>query len=174
MSNVELQGIFIFIIVRRNVSQLLAGRVQEIAKKLRTMEKEYFTKRKELGGDDEMTLDKQLNIGKINEGSNSAEDFEVQEMEQVAMSRDVEIQNLVKGINDLAVIFKELSVLVVDQGNILDRIDYNIEQAVTHTKKANKQLHKSEEYQTSRIRSCIGCLVAAIVIMIIILIIKHI
>ena len=52
MSNVELQGIFIFIIVRRNVSQLLAGRVQEIAKKLRTMEKEYFTKRKELGGDD--------------------------------------------------------------------------------------------------------------------------
>ena len=75
----------------------MAGRVQEIAKKLRTMEKEYFTKRKELGGDDEMTLDKQPNVGRINEGSNSAEDFEVQEMEQVAMSRDVEIQNLVKG-----------------------------------------------------------------------------
>ena len=138
------------------------------------MEKEYFNKRKELGGDEDLTLDKNQNIYKQSEGSNSVEDFEVQEMEQVAMSRDVEIQNLVKGINDLAVIFKELSVLVVDQGNILDRIDYNIEQAVTHTKKANKQLHKSEDYQKSRIRSCICCLVISIIIMIILLIIKHI
>ena len=40
-----------------------------------------------------MTLDKQLNIGKINEGSTSAEDFEVLEMEQVAMSRAVVIQH---------------------------------------------------------------------------------
>eukprot|EP00826_Nyctotherus_ovalis_P035290 TRINITY_DN301_c0_g3_i1.p1 TRINITY_DN301_c0_g3~~TRINITY_DN301_c0_g3_i1.p1 ORF type:complete len:136 (+),score=25.20 TRINITY_DN301_c0_g3_i1:91-498(+) len=105
---------------------------------------------------------------------NSAESTELQEMEQMAMDRDTEIQNLVKGVNDLAVIFKELSVLVIDQGNILDRIDYNIEQAVHHTKKAKGHLIKTEEYQKSRIRRCIFCLLASILIMVILLIIKHI
>lgn len=37
-------------------------------------------------------------------------------------------------INDLAVLFKELSVLVVEQGTILDRIDFNIEEAHKDTK----------------------------------------
>lgn len=33
-----------------------------------------------------------------------------------------------KSIEDLSTIFKELAVLVIDQGTILDRIDYNMEQ----------------------------------------------
>eukprot|EP00826_Nyctotherus_ovalis_P067045 TRINITY_DN9987_c0_g1_i1.p2 TRINITY_DN9987_c0_g1~~TRINITY_DN9987_c0_g1_i1.p2 ORF type:complete len:122 (+),score=24.63 TRINITY_DN9987_c0_g1_i1:650-1015(+) len=104
---------------------------------------------------------------------NTSENFELQAMEEAAVSRDVEIQNLVKGINDLAVIFKELSVLVIDQGNILDRIDYNIEQTVRHVKKAKVKLEQSEKYQTSRIRSCICCLVVAIIIMVVLIVIKY-
>jgi syntaxin 16 len=41
-------------------------------------------------------------------------------------NRNEEINNLVGAINDLAVLFKELSVLVIDQGTIIDRIDYNV------------------------------------------------
>eukprot|EP00826_Nyctotherus_ovalis_P025514 TRINITY_DN1978_c0_g1_i3.p2 TRINITY_DN1978_c0_g1~~TRINITY_DN1978_c0_g1_i3.p2 ORF type:complete len:152 (-),score=70.38 TRINITY_DN1978_c0_g1_i3:47-502(-) len=136
-----------------NICQYLLGEVQSLAKDLRKMEKEYYNKRKEIGGEDEIFPVRKENTAASGDVGLSGEAAELQEMEQMAADRDVEIQNLVKGVNDLAVIFKELSVLVIDQGNILDRIDYNIEQAVHHTKKAKEKLVSSEKYQKSRIRS---------------------
>jgi len=34
----------------------------------------------------------------------------------------------------LATLFKEMQTLVIEQGTIVDRIDYNVEQALFHTK----------------------------------------
>ena len=56
--------------------------------------------------------------------------------------RDSEINQLVDTMNELGNIFKQLNTIVIEQGNILDRIDYNIEQTLENTKKANKQLKK--------------------------------
>ena len=112
-------------IVSKNVSQLLASQIQELTKNLRHMEKDYYENRMKNNLDEDIIpiKTKETSIDYLNDSASS----EIQIIEEVAKSRDVEIQNLVKGINDLAVIFKELSVLVIDQGNILDRIDYNIE-----------------------------------------------
>ena len=41
--------------------------------------------------------------------------------------RNQDIMEIAKSIEDLAIVFKELAVLVIDQGTILDRIDYNME-----------------------------------------------
>ena len=57
--------------------------------------------------------------------------------------RSEQITKLVNQINELAVVFKELSNLVVEQGTILDRIDFNIEQAHTYVKKANVEFKKT-------------------------------
>lgn len=43
--------------------------------------------------------------------------------------RSKAIEQVAESVNELAGIFKEIQVLVIDQGTILDRIDFNIELA---------------------------------------------
>ena len=57
---------------------------------------------------------------------------------------------------------------------MLDRIDFNMEQVVEHTKEGVHQLVRAEENQKSaKATRCIICLLIAIFVMIVILIIKH-
>ena len=87
--------------------------------------------------------------------------------------RSKEISALTDQINSLAVLFKDFSVLVIEQGTILDRIDYNIENAVQHIEEANVHLEKAHEVEKStRARSCLVCLAVAIFIMTVVLAIK--
>lgn len=54
--------------------------------------------------------------------------------------------------------------MVHDQGSILDRIDYNIEQTQGQVQEGYKQLRKADSYQkTSRKMYCILILATAIV-----------
>jgi syntaxin 16 len=41
----------------------------------------------------------------------------------------------------LAELFKDLSVLVIDQGTVLDSVEYNIEQTAAHVQEAVKDLN---------------------------------
>ena len=56
------------------------------------------------------------------------------------MQREREITDIAKGIIELADIFKELQTMVIDQGTMLDRIDYNVERMAVDVKAADKEL----------------------------------
>ena len=56
------------------------------------------------------------------------------------MQREREITDIAKGIIELADIFKDLQTMVIDQGTMLDRIDYNVERMNTDVKAAEKEL----------------------------------
>lgn len=93
----------------------------------------------------------------------------------MSSERTEAIDELVHSISDLAEIFKELSSLVLHQGTILDRIDYNIEQTVEHTTKANQELVIADKRQRcTRATSCILINILMIFILLIALVIKHI
>ena len=94
---------------------------------------------------------------------------------EVSSERSEAIEDLVRNIADLADIFKELSSLVLHQGTILDRIDYNIEQTLEHTTKANKELEIADKRQKcTRATSCIMIIIMLILVLLIALVIKHI
>lgn len=54
--------------------------------------------------------------------------------------REREINDIAKGIIELADIFKDLQAMVIDQGTMLDRIDYNVERMAVDVKGAEKEL----------------------------------
>lgn len=63
--------------------------------------------------------------------------------------------------------------MVIDQGTLLDRIDYNIETTATYVKDADVQLNKASDYQKrTRKRKIMLLLVLIIIGLIIVLIFK--
>jgi syntaxin 16 len=116
----------------------------------------------------------------IDVGAESGDFFTTQQLAVVddltaaVQSRDQEIVKIAQSIEELGTIFKELAVLVIDQGTMLDRIDYNMEAVVEHTKTGVKQLEKAENAQKSaRPMRCIVCLSITIFVLMLILVLKH-
>ncbi|KAF3938239.1 Syntaxin-42 [Dactylella cylindrospora] len=89
------------------------------------------------------------------------------------MQREREITDIANGIIELADIFKELQTMVIDQGTLLDRIDYNVEMMRTNVKAAEKELVVASGYQkrTTK-RKAILLLIICIVGLIILLTLK--
>ena len=98
----------------------------------------------------------------------------VDDLQDAIQSRDQEISKIAQSIEELGTIFKELAVLVIDQGTILDRIDYNMEAVVEHTKTGITQLEKAEKQQkNSRPLKCIICLVILIFVQLTFVLVRH-
>jgi syntaxin 16 len=87
--------------------------------------------------------------------------------------RESEINDIIKSINELAIIFKDMNMMVIDQGTILDRIDFNIEQTGVNLKDAVNELQQGEKYQKQhRKKLVILILILAVFAIIIAIIIR--
>ncbi|KAK4561753.1 t-SNARE affecting a late Golgi compartment protein 2 [Recurvomyces mirabilis] len=89
------------------------------------------------------------------------------------LQREQEIEKIAQGVIDLSNIFQELNTMVIDQGTILDRIDYNVERTAEHVKEAEKELVVATGYQKKGTRRKVIFLLVLIVVgMVILLVIK--
>lgn len=73
--------------------------------------------------------------------------------QQFLEQRDQEINELTKGIYEVGTIFREMQTLIIDQGSIVDRIDYNLENTVVQLKEAHHELEGATRYQ-KRTQKC--------------------
>lgn len=96
-----------------------------------------------------------------------------QNNDTVIAQREQEINDIARGIIELADIFRELQSMVIDQGTMLDRIDYNVERTATDVKGAEKELIVATNYQKRNTKRKILLLLLLLVIgMFVILLIK--
>lgn len=159
----------------------LAKQLQELSVTFRQSQRKYLVEvqAQKSGG---LIEDSKFGIDLSSGGGGGGEDSffttqqvqVVDELSEAVQSRDQEIAKIAQSIEELGAIFKELAVLVIDQGTILDRIDYNMEAVVEHTKTGIQQLEKAEKHQKSaRPMKCIFCLLSVICVLLILLVLKH-
>lgn len=94
-------------------------------------------------------------------------------MDAAIEQREREIESIAQGVIDLSNIFQELNAMVIDQGTILDRVDYNVERTAEHVKAAEEELKVATGYQKkSTKRKIILLLILVVVGLFILLLIK--
>merc|ERR1712176_1025778 len=161
--------------VGANVQRSLAKRLQELSAEFRQSQRKYLAEvqsQKSGGSNGDTKFGIDLNT-ESDFYSGSQQLAVVDDLTEAVHSRDQEIASIAQSIEELGTIFKELAVLVIDQGTILDRIDYNMEAVVEHTKTGIQQLEKAEKSQkNARPMKCIICLICLIAVLLVILVLK--
>uniref|UniRef100_A0A804MY33 t-SNARE coiled-coil homology domain-containing protein n=1 Tax=Zea mays TaxID=4577 RepID=A0A804MY33_MAIZE len=137
--------------VRKNVQRSLATDLQNLSMEFRKKQSSYLKQlRQQKEGQDGVDLEMNINGAKSTFEDDEFDDVgftEVQmsklkKSEAFTREREREIEQVVESVNELAQIMKDLSVLVIDQGTIIDRIDYNIQNVAASVEEGYKQLQK--------------------------------
>lgn len=165
--------------VRLNVMRALATDIQNQSKTFRTAQKDFLKNLREqetsgntFGFDGDS--DSRAVLGDddaLDKGFSVEQEQALEELNERASEREKEIIKVAQSINELAQLFKELNVLVIEQGTILDRIDYNVEQTVVKVKQGVTELEKADEHSKKMYTmKAILCLLVVIIILIIVLV----
>ncbi|XP_074331304.1 syntaxin-43-like isoform X2 [Apium graveolens] len=170
--------------IRKNVQRSLATDLQNLSMELRKKQSTYLKRLKQQKeGPDGVDLEMNLNRSKSGMEDEDLDDMvfnehqmaRVKKSEAFTAAREQEIQQVAESVGELAQIMKDLSVLVIDQGTIVDRIDYNIQNVAASVEEGFKQLQKAERSQKKGgMVKCATILVIMCFVMLVLLILKEI
>ncbi|TYG86429.1 hypothetical protein ES288_A13G133700v1 [Gossypium darwinii] len=170
--------------VRKNVQRQLATSLQNLSMELRKKQSTYLKRlRQQTEGQDGVDLEMNINGNRSYAENDDLDDMifsehqmaKLKQNEALTVEREREIQQVAESVNELAQIMKDLSVLVIDQGTIVDRIDYNIQNVATTVEEGLKQLQKAERTQKQGgMVMCATVLIIMCFVMLVLLILKEI
>ncbi len=127
--------------MQENMTIHLITNLKEFSNNFRINEQNYVKNFKHFGNQDYNTEENEILDNEINNNDL----FGQKEIDITLKKRDQEINLLLNSLNDLSTIFKDLQNVILAQGTILDRIDFNIDTAALNVEKANKHLKKADE-----------------------------
>lgn len=154
--------------IRMNMQRAWAQKVQTLSIRFRKRQNEYLKKVQVTKGHG----DENAFWGVV--GDEKQQNTMLNATELMVEERDMEIQRISNSMQSLSDVFKELATMIIDQGSVVDRIDYNMEQVVNSMQSGLRELVRADRYQkSSRAMKCIGFLVAMIIGCFAILVIKH-
>ena len=141
--------------IKENISQFLLSELNSFSKKYKLNQEIYSQKCKELISEEdeyEMNDITTSNTELDDNNDNKKDDHNflmTKEPDLILQNRDNELNEIVKGVTNLQELFKDLQIIVVEQGTILDRIDYNIEVGYDNVSKGKKQIIKANDKHKS-------------------------
>ena len=160
------------------MQQLLYNNLNEFTKKFKLNQEIHKKKYKELLGEEDPTyqITPSSNNNINNDVNNTFDNFLVTTENNLQLiKRDKDLDNLLNSVNDLAEIFKDMQTLVMEQGSILDRIDYNIDIASNNVSAGKKSIEKADKsHKNNCFRNVIIVLIVVIFIEGLLLIFKFI
>ena len=154
---------------------MVIKKITEFTKKFKLNQEIYAKKYKELVGEDDPTFQIKTSSKKEDyEINNTVDNFLMtQDNNLQLMRRNTQLNNLLNSVTDLAELFKDMQSLVMEQGSILDRIDYNIDIASTNVTSGKNSIVKANEYHKNNcFRNVIIVLLVCIFIEALLLIFK--
>ena len=100
--------------------------------------------------------------------------YQQDQLKREALDYDQEIDRLGEGITNIHSLFKQMNEIVIHQGEVVDRIDYNIEVALKHVAKGKTNLVQAKQYQEHKCAGwCIKMELIAVVFLAILIFIKY-
>ncbi|KAK4702277.1 syntaxin 16, partial [Phenoliferia sp. Uapishka_3] len=144
------------LIMAANVQTALATKVQELSGVFRKKQTAYLRQLKgHERSNDSSTKDPLASLADDEQYSQSFLQADSQSQTQQLATpanqdfqrREAEINSIAQSITDLADLFKDLSSLVIDQGTLLDRVDWNVEQMGVEVRGAVEELKVATTYQ---------------------------
>lgn len=89
---------------------------------------------------------------------------------EMVQMREREINTILRSITELNSIFKDIASMVAEQGTVLDRIDYNLDNVQTRVQQGLQQLQKADTFQKKNHKMmCILVMAASTIILIVLL-----
>lgn len=165
--------------VQKNVQRTLAVELQRLSIQFRKQQKQYLGRlRARDGGEGPAAgalsfLEKGDDDLGFDPGFLQSQAQKADTLNALVDERDREVTRIVASISELAQIMKDLSVLVIDQGTVLDRIDYNLEQTATAVEQGVRQLRRADKAQRrGTAAACVMILLVAVAAMGIVVLLK--
>ena len=136
--------------VKNNIKLFLVTRIQNFSNEFRKNEQQYLKYLKEMGvvinSNNENNTSNDLLTNNDDDEKKNFLYTQEDDLHSQIKKRDEDISVLVKSINELSVIFKDLQNIVQEQGTILDRIDYNINISYENSQKGLQSIKKADEH----------------------------